>query len=62
MPHPVLAMPMWEGVGDRALDYSGHGNHGTFFGDPEWVVDGVHFITTNRVTHSRSVLGLNPLT
>lgn len=28
MPHPVLAMPIWEGAGNRVVDYSGHGNHG----------------------------------
>jgi hypothetical protein len=26
-----------EGEGDLALDWSGHGNHGTLGGDPEWV-------------------------
>ena len=26
-----------EGVGDTALDFSGHGNDGTLGGDPEWV-------------------------
>jgi hypothetical protein len=29
-----------EGHGDRALDWSGHGNNGTVVGDPEWV-DGI---------------------
>jgi len=42
MPRPVLAMPMWEGAGNRALDLSGHGNHGTL-NEPNWVVDGVDF-------------------
>ncbi|MBL7186989.1 MAG: LamG domain-containing protein [Phycisphaerae bacterium] len=26
-----------EGGGDRAIDWSGHGNHGTIVGDPQWV-------------------------
>ena len=35
-PHPVLDMPMWEGAGPLARDYSGHGNHGAIYGAP-WV-------------------------
>lgn len=31
-PRPVLAMPMWEGAGNRAMDLSGHGNHGDLKG------------------------------
>lgn len=31
-PHPVLDMPMWVGAGNRALDLSGHGNHGAITG------------------------------
>lgn len=27
-PRPVVAMPMWEGAGNRAFDYSGNRNHG----------------------------------
>jgi len=30
-----------EGMGDIALDWSGHGNHGTLFG-PSWTSSGVH--------------------
>ena len=36
----VGAWPMWEGDGDKVMDYSGNGNHGTLtFMDPEtdWV-------------------------
>jgi hypothetical protein len=43
MPHPVLAMPMWEGAGSLARDYSGHGNHGELVGAPEWRKDGLDF-------------------
>ena len=34
MPRPVLAMPMWEGAGNRTIDLSGNGNHGTIDGAP----------------------------
>jgi hypothetical protein len=27
-----------EGAGSTALDWSGHGNHGTIHGDPDWIV------------------------
>jgi len=30
-----------EGIGGTAVDWSGHGNHGTLMGDPQWV-DGYH--------------------
>lgn len=42
MPHPVLAMPMWEGAGNRAIDLSGHGNHGAITG-AGWVNNGLSF-------------------
>ena len=47
MPHPVLAMPMWEGAGNRALDYSGRGNHGILTDGPSWVTNGVSFDGTD---------------
>lgn len=43
MPRPVLAMLMWEGAGNRAIDLSGHSNHGLFVNTPEWVADGLDF-------------------
>lgn len=46
MPVPVLVMPMWEGAGNRALDLSGQGNHGTIDG-AEWVADGLDFVSAN---------------
>jgi len=48
MPHPVLAMPMWEGAGNHALDYSGRGNHGTFTNNPAWVADGIECDLSNE--------------
>lgn len=42
MPRPVLAMPLWEGAGNRALDLSGYGTHGTINGSPVWR-DGLNF-------------------
>jgi len=42
-PRPVLALPMWEGAGNRALDYSGHGNHGDLINGPDWAAEGVLF-------------------
>ena len=46
MPHPVLAMPMWEGAGGLARDYSGHGNHGTING-ADWEIDELSFNGTD---------------
>ncbi len=43
MPRPVLALPLWEGAGNRAVDLSGHGNHGTLIDGPKWVADGLCF-------------------
>jgi len=40
-PHPVLSMPMWEGAGGLARDYSGRGNHGTFTNSPTWTTEGI---------------------
>jgi hypothetical protein len=53
IPHPVLAMPMWEGAGNLARDYSGHGNHGTLTGAPEWRKDGLDF---NDVVNDRILI------
>lgn len=58
MPHPVLAMPMWEGAGNRALDLSGHGNHAQFYNEAYWTAEGVGFDGTNdyiQATHSSSI-------
>lgn len=35
-PVPVLAMPFWEGAGDRAYDVSGKMNHGTLTAGAKW--------------------------
>jgi len=51
MPRPVLAMPMWEGAGNRAFDLSGHGNHGTLINAPSW--------TTNKETMALSFVFAN---
>lgn len=58
MPRPVLTMPMWEGGGNRVIDLSGQGNHGTIIG-ADWVAEGLSFIDTNsdqvkitNVTHA----------
>jgi len=40
-PRPVLATPMWEGAGNRAIDLSGRGNHNTLTGSPSWAIDGL---------------------
>ena len=40
-PRPVLAAPMWEGAGKRAMDYSGHGNHLTLESGVSWTADGL---------------------
>lgn len=47
MPHPVLAMPMLEGAGDRVIDYSGHGNHGDI-NSADWVAGGLDFVVANN--------------
>ncbi len=38
LPMPVLAMPMWEGAGDKVYDYSGNRNNGDCAGTtlPSW--------------------------
>ena len=41
-PRPVLAMPMWEGAGNRAIDYSRFSNTGSING-ATWVNDGLDF-------------------
>lgn len=46
-PRPVLAMPMWEGAGNRALDYSGYGNHGILTNGPVWTIGGIGFDGNN---------------
>jgi hypothetical protein len=52
MPRPILAMPMWEGAGNRTMDYSGHGHHGTLKNGPVWVGSkmgvGLDFIGVNE--------------
>jgi len=45
-PRPVVAIPFWEGAGNRAIDYSGRGNHGAFNG-PKWAGSGVEFSSDN---------------
>jgi len=59
-----------EGVGTTALDWSGHGNHGTFRGNPKWVegmdggaldFDGLDdFIFTGKNALSLGVEGAKP--
>ena len=51
MPHPVLAMPMWEGAGNRVMDYSGHGNHGTLMNGPTWGSGGIKLDGVNDYIH-----------
>jgi len=41
-PRPVLAAPMWEGAGKRAMDYSGYCHHGDIYGGCEWTRNGIH--------------------
>ena len=36
-------MPMWEGAGNRVIDFSGLGNHGTLYQAPNWVANGLDF-------------------
>ena len=46
-PRPVLAMPMWEGAGSRAIDYSGYGNHGTLDVNYNyWTSENIGFISS----------------
>jgi hypothetical protein len=39
-PNLICLWTLEEGSGTRVLDWSGHGNHGDFFNDPKWVLDG----------------------
>lgn len=47
MPHPVLAMPMWERAGDHVFDYSGNFHHGTNHG-ADRAVEGLNFVSANN--------------
>ena len=49
MPHPVGAWPFWEGAGNLARDYSGHGNHGTLIGGATWIDRGIDFDGGNDI-------------
>jgi hypothetical protein len=39
-PNLICWWTLEEGSGTRALDWSGHGNHGDFISNPKWVEDG----------------------
>jgi hypothetical protein len=39
-PNLICWWTLEEGMGTRVLDWSGHGNHGDFVNDPQWIVDG----------------------
>lgn len=56
-PRPVLAMPMWEGAGNRAIDFSGYGNNGDMINNPIWVGNGIDF---NGINH-RIECGTDPI-
>lgn len=56
MPLPVLAMPMWEGAGNRAIDLSGHSNHGTIDG-AAWVADGLDFGGSDYINAGSAKVG-----
>ena len=61
MPHPVGAWPMWEGAGDRIVDYSGYGKTGTLAGSGgKWVVGGFDFEDTSYFSlDKRPVYGIS---
>lgn len=65
-PRPVGAWPLWEGAGNRALDYSGHGNNGEFVNAPAWVSDGLDFVASNSdyidIDGYKGIGGANPRT
>jgi hypothetical protein len=61
MPRPVLAMPMWEGAGNRAIDLSGQGNHGTLTNGPKWVSNGLDFDGDNDYIDMGSIPAGHPL-
>jgi len=42
LPMPVLAIPMWEGSGNKVYDYSGQQNHGIIT-SATWRNNGLHF-------------------
>lgn len=55
-PRPVMAMPMWEGAGNKALDHSGHGNTCDFNGPPKWVADSLDFNGSSDFITSTAVV------
>ena len=52
LPMPVLAMPFWEGSGNKVYDYSGHQNHGIFYNTPAWITaqqgSGLEFVAAQN--------------
>jgi hypothetical protein len=39
-PNLICWWTLEEGTGTRVLDWSGHGNHGDFIGNPKWTIEG----------------------
>lgn len=59
-PHPIVAMPMWEGAGLRALDYSGHGNHGVLTNGASWEGEDIDFDGTDDRIELTDIDGSTP--
>lgn len=61
-PRPVLAMPMWEGAGNRVIDYSGYGHHGVLTNAPEWREGGIKLDGTSSYISVSSLINDMDLT
>lgn len=62
-PRPVVAMPMWEGAGNRAFDYSGNRNHGIVTSpatpDMNWDRNALRFDGSNIIQGMKFPTALN---
>ena len=57
-PRPVLALPMWEGAGNRVIDLSGNRNHGLLYNGATWRSEGLYFGGTDdylKIPHHSSI-------
>jgi len=43
MPHPILAMPFWEGAGNKVVNYSGHSITCSLGAESSWINSGIRF-------------------
>lgn len=59
-PRPVVAMPMWEGAGNQAIDYSGYSNHGVLTNGASWIGEDIDFNGTDDHIELTDIDGSTP--